>query len=149
MAVWLHPYLHGLGKRWRLAARIRLANIKARKHPKRTFGLVVGCLLLVFVFDVSMNFRSHEQQTMLGESPMSDIAQMDPLFEGFRHIQANKAVQQNELQAMAAEGKALHAQLDSLLALPKKTHRDSLRIVSGYHRLETIVKSLKYNDTHD
>ena len=86
---------------------------------------------------------------MLGESPMSDIAQMDPLFEGFRHIQANKAVQQNELQAMAAEGKALHAQLDSLLALPKKTHRDSLRIVSGYHRLETIVKSLKYNDTHD
>lgn len=36
---WLQPKLGAVGTKYRLAGRIRLANIWARKHPRRTFAM--------------------------------------------------------------------------------------------------------------
>ena len=41
---WLQPKLGAVGTKYRLAGRIRLANIWARKHPRRTFAYVTGAL---------------------------------------------------------------------------------------------------------
>ena len=44
---WLQPKLGVIGRRYRLAAKIRLANRWAAKHPKTTFAGVTGTLLLL------------------------------------------------------------------------------------------------------
>ncbi len=144
MAACLKPQVNQIGRRWRLASRIRLANIKASQHPKQTFTAVVGCLVILLTANIALSNRETEGSFA---PTLSEIATMEPLFDGFRHIQANKTVQQNRIFGMAAEGKVLHARLDSLIALPVKTHSDSIRIVSDYRRLEQIVKSLN-NNTH-
>lgn len=49
---WLQPKLGAVGTRYRLAGRIRLANIWARKHPRRTFAYVTGSLFFLLVSTV-------------------------------------------------------------------------------------------------
>ena len=50
---WLQPKLGAVGTRYRLAGRIRLANIWARKHPKRTFAYVTGSLFFLLASTVA------------------------------------------------------------------------------------------------
>ena len=52
---WLQPKLGVIGTRYRLAARIRLANRWAAKHPKATFTGVAGTLLLLLVSTVAID----------------------------------------------------------------------------------------------
>ena len=52
---WLQPKLGAIGIKYRLAGRIRLANIWARKHPRRTFAYVTGSLLLVLVANIAVD----------------------------------------------------------------------------------------------
>lgn len=140
---WLQPKLGRLGTRYRLAARIRLANRWAMKHPKRTFAYVVGCLTFLLVGTIALDqfYTSKES-----EPNVSMIANMEPMFEGFRTIQANKDVHRHTLQDMALKGQVLRYQLDSMIAIPHKSHADSIRIIQSYKQLESIVHSLKNND---
>ena len=127
---WLQPKLGVIGTRYRLAARIRLANRCAAKHPKTTFAGVVGTLLLLLV----------------GEPDVSSIAAMEPVFQGFRTIQANKDIHRSVLTDMTVKGQLLRHELDSMIAIPVKSREDSLRIILKYRQLENIVKSIKNND---
>jgi hypothetical protein len=76
------------------------------------------------------------------------IANMEPLFQGFRTIQSNKGLHRATIQELADSGRAIRRELDSLIAMPRKTHGDSLRIVRQYRRLENIVKFIN-NGEHD
>ena len=40
-------------------------------------------------------------------------------------------------------------ELDSLIAIPHKTHGDSIRIIKRYGQLESIVKSLNNNENNN
>ena len=139
---WLQPKVSAFGKRHRIAARIRMANSWATRHPKRTFGYVVGSLLIVLICDIAIAGIKAENQM----DNMSQIANVEPVFNGFRTIQANKDNQRKTLLEMTAKGQSLHQELDSLIAIPHKSHRDSIEIIRRYNRLENIVNSLKQND---
>ena len=141
---WLQPKLGRLGTRYRLAARIRLANCWARKHPKRTFATVVSSLSLLLLSTVALDQLHADKEN--GPN-ISMIANMEPMFEGFRTIQANKDVHRHTVQNMALEGQVLRQKLDSMIAIPHKSHMDSIRIIQSYRQLENIVNSLKNNDT--
>ena len=132
---WLQPKLGAVGTRYRLAGRIRLANIWARKHPKRTFAYVTGSLFFLLASTVIIDSMTLSDQR---EPDVSSIAQLEPIFSGFRTIQANKSVHRTT--------QLLREKLDSLIAIPHKSHQDSIHIVQSYNRLESIVKSLKNND---
>ena len=82
---WLQPRLGSVGRRYRLAARIRIANRWATRHPKRTFGYVVGTLLTVLISDVAITGMRAE----IKEPDVNMIANVEPVFIGFRTIQAN------------------------------------------------------------
>lgn len=138
---WLQPKLGHLGTKLRLAARIRLANRVAGKHPKQTFGCVVGLLLVALAGNIA--FTSLYAGNNNDKPDVNTIANMDPVFSGFHTIQANKDVQRNTLQQLADEGVVIKKDLDSLIRIPVKTHADSIQIIRQYNRLETIVKSLK------
>lgn len=142
IAGWLRPRLGAVGTKYRVAARIRIANRWASRHPKRTFGYVAGSLLMVLVCDVMVTGIRAEMK----EPDVSMIANVEPVFNGFRTIQSNKERQRRTILEMTATGQSLHREIDSLIALPSKTHADSVGIISRYNRLESIVKSLKTND---
>ncbi len=142
IASWLRPHLGAVGTRYRLAARIRIANRWATRHPKRTFGMVVGSLLLVLVSDMMVTSVRAE----MNEPDVNMIANVEPVFNGFRTIQSNKDRHRRTIIEMTSKGQSLRHEIDSLIAIPSKTHADSVAIISRYSRLESIVKSLKQID---
>ena len=142
---WLHPKMERVGIKWRLAARIRLANVWAVKHPKRTFTYVMGSLLFLLVSTVVWDGRNTESQ----KPEVSILAGMEPMFNGFHTIQANKEKHRNTLMELVTNGQSIRGELDSLIAIPHKTHGDSLRIIKQYRQLESIVKSLNNNENNN
>lgn len=142
---WLKPRMGAIGTRCRLAARIRMANRWAARHPKRTFGYVIGTLLFILLGDVAITGARLESN----EPDISTIAQVEPIFSGFRNIQAGKETQRRQLFDMTDKGRRLHRQLDSLIAIPRKSHSDSIEIIRRYRSLEQIVKSLKQYDNNE
>ena len=138
---WLQPRLGEVGNRFRLGGRIRLANRWARKHPRRTFACVVGSLAFLLAGN-----RETDEAAWTGTESLNGIALVEPMFQGFRTIQANKNVHRTTLMELTGRGQKLREELDSLIALPRKSHADSIRIVQRYQQLEHIVQSLKNND---
>lgn len=139
---WLQPKVGALGKRHRIGARIRIANRWATQHPKRTFGYVVGTLLMVLVCDVMIAGMRAEMK----EPDVNFIANVEPVFNGFRTIQANKVAHRQSVLDMTSKGQTLKHELDSLIAIPHKSHTDSIGIIKRYSQLENLVKTLKQND---
>lgn len=139
---WLRPKMGAIGTRCRLAARIRMANNWATKHPKRTFAYVVGSLLMVLLCDIMVAGMRAEMK----EPNVNMIANVEPIFNGFRTIQANKETHRKTILDMTTKGQSIRHELDSMIAIPAKSHEDSIGIIRRYNQLENIVKSLKQND---
>lgn len=139
---WLKPKMGAIGSRYRVAARIRLANLWASRHPKRTFAYVVATLLMVLVGDIMVTGMRAEMK----ESNVNLIANVEPIFNGFRTIQANKETHRKTILEMTTKGQSIRHELDSMIAIPSKSHDDSIGIIRRYNQLENIVKSLKQND---
>ena len=140
---WLQPKMGAIGTKYRLAARIRLAN----KHPKRTFAYVTGTLAFVLVGNIWISGANVDSSNELNEANQNLISNMEPLFTGFHTIQANKDIQRNTLMDLVVQGQELREELDSMIAVPHKSRMDSTRIVQRYRQLENIVKSLNNNET--
>lgn len=127
-----------------------------RSHPsgehlgpeasEKDFCLCYGNIVLLLVCSLVMN-NSKPDGTDNAHG-IGVIANMEPLFQGFRTIQSNKGLHRATIQELADSGRAIRRELDSLIAMPRKTHGDSLRIVRQYRRLENIVKFIN-NGEHD
>ncbi len=139
---WLRPRLGAVGLRWRLPARIRLVNRWATRHPKKTFCYVTGALLMILVADFALTGAMDEKNN----PDMEHIANVEPMFRGFRTIQANKDEHRKTVLELAGQGQAIRQELDSMIRIPAKTRDDSISIMRKYGQLEQIVKSLKQND---
>ena len=142
---WLKPRMNAVGTRWRIAARIRLANSWATKNPKKTFGYLVGSLLMVLLVDVAFTGARAE----MNNPDLAKIANVEPIFNGFRTIQANKDAHRKTVMELAVRGKVIRQELDSMIRIPVKSHADSIGIIKRYNSLESIVKSLKQNNNND
>ena len=141
---WLQPKLGKAGERLRLAGRIRLANIWARKHPKRTFACVTGTLSLLLVCSLVMN-NSKPDGTDNAHG-IGAIARWNPCSKASAPYSRTKACTVPRYRSWrTADGHP--TELDSLIAMPRKTHGDSLRIVRQYRRLENIVKFINNRRT--
>ena len=139
---WLKPKMGAIGSRYRLAARIRMANRWAARHPKRTFAYVVGSLLMILLGEMMFAGMRAEMK----EPNVNMIANVEPIFNGFRTIQANKETHRKTFLDMTTKGQSIRHELDSMIANPAKSHEDSFGIIRRYNQLENIVKSLKQND---
>lgn len=142
---WLQPKLSAIGTRYRLAARVRLANLWASRHPKRTFLLVVGSLLAITAGTIAID----SERTGTRMPGMGMIADMTPVFSGFRTIQSNKDIHLHTLQELTIAGQEIREELDSMIAIPRKSHADSVNIIRSYRRLENIVKFINNNGNDD
>lgn len=140
---WLKPSLGKVGTRLKLGPRIRLLNRKASKYPKRTFGIVVSTLFLILAADVALTFSGTGRTNA---NPEISIASVDTVFSGFRTIQENKEIHRRTMADIALSGKEMKEKLDSLIALPEKSGKDSVEIKTTYRKLERLVKYLKKPD---
>ncbi|MBD5583752.1 MAG: hypothetical protein HDQ88_01595 [Clostridia bacterium] len=140
---YLRPGMDKVGTRLRLRARIRHLNAQASKNPTWTFAIVVGSLLFLTGFTILTPAGKSDGKPQIATI---ETAGMDSVFDGFREIQANKDFHQKQVNEMTMSGQRIRHRLDSLIAIPRKSHRDSIEIIRLYSRLENIVKSLKHND---
>lgn len=145
VGTWLRPKMGAIGTRYRIAARIRAANAWATRHPRRTFGYVVTTLVMILVCDIIVTGARMESK----DPDLQTIAKVEPIFSGFRTIQAHKEAQRSRLLEIAGDGQAVKHELDSLIAVRHKTHADSIGIIRRYRQLEQIVKSLKQYDNNE
>lgn len=129
----------GIGARFKLKERIEALNKLASLHPKRTAALTIGSLALSLA--VNLMLSSGDKSEAIPN--FRNIADVQPMFEGMRQIQSAKTMGQRIVLDFVDEGQRLRRELDSLVALPDKTHKDSIRIIVGYKRLEKIVDKLK------
>lgn len=136
---WLRPKFAAFGARHRLATRIRLANIKATAHPKKTFCIMVGTLLSIIACDFVISAMCYDYPL----STQVEIANVDTIFNGFRKIQANKEATVLTVREIAIKGQQLRSEIDSLAHLPVKTHSDSISILTKYNQLQNIVTTLR------
>lgn len=102
---WLQPRLGEVGNRFRLGGRIRLANRWARKHPRRTFACVVGSLAFLLAGNIAGDVlltgnRKTDEAAWTGTESLNGIALVEPMFQGFRTIQANKNVHRTTLMEL-------------------------------------------------
>lgn len=137
---WLRPKVEAFGRRHRLSARTQLANRLARRHPKVLFVSVTGILLLVLCADMMMSRHLRERQAPISMSVPT--LSVEPMFRGFRTIQANKEEHIATERMLTGRALAVKSELDSLMKLKDKTHADSMSIARDYRQLESIVQTL-------
>ena len=138
--------LRKLLEKARLRERIDQANRWAACHRKGTLCWTVGLLSLSLLIGIMMTVsefnRSEDTQQSSGLQ-LDGIANVRPMFDGFHRIQNAKNYQDGQLGGMISDGQRLKRELDSLVAMPYKTHDDSAAIIVKCHQLEFIVKQIK------
>ena len=132
-------FCFGIGLRFKLKEKIDAANRWAACHPKRVVALTVGSLVLSLAVNLMLSTSEPKEAT----PDFGNIADLQPMFEGMRQIQTGKTMGQRIVVGFVDEGQRLRLELDSLVALPIKSHTDSVQIVAKYRRLEKIVDKLK------
>lgn len=98
------------------------------------------------IIKIRTNAKITDAGVKQSEPDVSSITNLEPMFQGFRTIQANKDIHRSVLTEMTVKGQLLRHELDSMIAIPVKSREDSLRIILKYRQLENIVKSIKNND---
>lgn len=141
---WLKPKVSSFGRKHRIAARIRLANRWATKHPKRTSAYVISTLVVMFVLNIIVTDASLESH----KPELSEIAMVEPIFDGFRSIQGNKDAHRSMIMDLVNRGATLRQEIDSIMSMSSKSRADSIEIVARYKQLEQIANTLKikYDD---
>lgn len=134
-------FCFGIGVKFKLKERIAALNKLASLHPKQTAALTIGAFTLSLAVNLMLSTSEHKEAT----PDFGNIADVQPMFEGMRQIQSAKTMGQRIVVGFVDEGQRLRRELDSLVALPIKSHTDSVQTVAKYKRLEKIVDKLKHS----
>ena len=123
---------------FKIRERIDRMNQWAEKHKKRTVTITSGILTLSLILGSWLTFSSDSNESEL----FSDMTDVRPEFEGMRRIQRMKSLQVEQTTDLTNRGQRLKRDLDSLIAIPVKSHKDSVNIMVKYHQLEIVVDYL-------
>ena len=120
-----------------------LTHFKIRERIDRmnqwaTIVITIGILTLSLILGSWLTFSSDSKEPDLFGG-MTDVR---PDFEGMRRIQRLKSLQVEQTTDLTNRGQRLKHDLDSLIALPVKSHKDSVDIMVKYRQLEIVVDYL-------
>ena len=82
---------------------------------------------------------SEESNSSSIKDPMQDFAQVQPIFSQLHRIEDMKTVQKNTYAQLGNRVVTLKREVDSLMALPDKTHADSVQALAKYEELKTMM----------
>lgn len=124
--------------KFKIKEKIAVANKWAEANKKRTCGITIGLLMLSLIVGSWLALTSSGYEAKM----LSGISDVKPMFDGMRRIQRVKNLQMEQTTELTNKGQQLKHELDSLVALPVKTHKDSTDIVVKYKQLEIVVQYL-------
>lgn len=128
--------------KFKIKEKIAKANAWADANKKRTSCITIGILLLSLIVGSWLTLTASQNEATM----LSGLSDVQPMFDGMQRIQRVKNLQVEQTTELTNKGKQLKHELDSLVALPVKTHKDSTDIVVKYRQLEIVVDCLENKD---
>lgn len=125
--------------KFKIKEKIAKANELAEKNKKRTCGITIGILMLSLIVGSWLTLTASQNEAKI----LSGLSDVQPMFDGMQRIQRVKNLQVEQTTELTNKGKQLKHELDSLVALPVKTHKDSTDIIVKYRQLEIVVDCLE------
>ena len=122
--------------KFKLKEKIDLANQWADAHKKKVTVITIGTLTLSLIIGSWLTLTADYNEADL----FSEMAEVP--FDGMRRIQRLKNIQVDQTMELTNRGQKLKHELDSLVHLPVKSHKDSVDIMVKYKQLEIVVKAL-------
>lgn len=122
----------------KLKEKVEKANAWATANKKQTSIATVGILFLSLILGSWLTLTSTTNEANM----LAGVTDVKPMFDAMHRIQRVKDMQKEQTTEMTYRGKVLKHELDSLVALPVKSHKDSMDIVIKYKQLELVVKYL-------
>ena len=126
--------------KFKVRERVAKANKWADQNRGRTMLITVCSLLFLLILGSALTLSNMDN---LESNFMSGVETVEPMFREMQRIQNAKAYQISQMQALASKGQLLKHELDSLVRLSDKSHKDSVQIISKYKQLEIIVNNLE------
>ena len=118
----------------KIAEGIKSLTDKFKLKDKITISMLMLSLIVGTWLTLTSTYNESDMMTGL-----SDVK---PAFDGIRRIQRLKSMQVDQTVELTNKGQQLKHDLDSLVRLPVKSHKDSVDIMVKYRQLELVVKYL-------
>ncbi|MBD5419141.1 MAG: hypothetical protein HDR48_03780 [Bacteroides sp.] len=116
-------------------------NRWARNHPKQFFGITTFAFSLILILSI-FSGQPADSMNQIDKS-IKSLQRVDQPLNQFQAIQSVKEKHSKEMAQLIYDGGKIRKQLDSLIALPQKSHKDSLEIIRKHKQLKIIVNTLK------
>lgn len=126
----LFPLFNKCSERFQLRRKIRIANIWAKRHPKKLlvyYLLFAVCLLATSIIFDFTSTRIKEDSLDLKSLPV-----MKHRLQSIDNTETMHEKIRTEVSELGQKGIELCHELDSLINLPNKSRSDSLKIISTY-----------------
>ena len=128
-----------MGKKYGIGEKIAKANAWADGHRRKTAGILFSVNATIYIIGFLLCMSGNEADGNSIQAPMQDLAQIQPMFSQLHRIEDMKTVQKKTYVQLSHRAVKLKREVDSLMAMPGKTHQDSVLALQKYDELKTIM----------
>ena len=128
-----------IGKKYAIGEKIAKANAWADGHRRKTAGILFSVNFCIYIIGFMLCMSGNEADGNSIQDPMQDLAQIQPMFSQLHRIEDMKTVQKKTYVQLSNRAVRLKHEVDSLMAMPGKTHQDSVLALQKYDELKTIM----------
>ena len=128
-----------MGKKYGIGEKIAKANAWADGHRRKTAGILFSVNATIYIVGFLLCMSGNEVDGNSIQDPMQDLAQIQPMFSQLHRIEDMKTVQKKTYVQLSNRAVRLKHEVDSLMAMPGKTHQDSVQALAKYEELQTIM----------
>ena len=128
-----------IGKKYGIGEKLAKANAWADGHRRKTAGILFSVNTCIYLIGFVLCMSGSEADGSSIKDPMQDLAQIQPMFSQLHRIEDMKTVQKKTYVQLSHRAVKLKREVDSLMAMPEKTHQDSVLALQKYDELNTIM----------
>ena len=128
-----------LGKKYGIGEKIAKANAWADGHRRKTAGILFSVNATIYIVGFLLCMSGNDASGNSIQDPMQDLAQIQPMFSQLHRIEDMKTVQKKTYVQLSNRAVRLKHEVDSLMAMPGKTHQDSVLALQKYDELKMIM----------
>ena len=128
-----------MGKKYGIGDKIAKANLWADGHRRKTAGILFSVNFCIYIIGFLLCMSGNEVDGNSIQDPMQDLAQIQPMFSQLHRIEDMKTVQKHTYVLLSNKAVRLKREVDSLMAMPGKTHQDSVLALQKYDELKMIM----------
>ena len=128
-----------MGKKYGIGEKIAKANAWADGHRRKTAGILFSVNATIYIVGFLLCMSGNDASGNSIQDPMQELAQIQPMFSQLHRIEDMKTVQKKTYVQLSNRAVRLKREVDSLMAMPGKTHQDSVLALQKYDELKMIM----------